>query len=197
MSAAALFDPITDFFVWDKVAILHGQLWRILLGNFAHNNLEHFMINILSLWLLGWLFRPTGATYLVTTLIFSTAIGAVLLKTTTVQYVGLSGSLHSLFAYFSFQEIVSGKKGGGLLLISLAVKLGVGENIGVNDQALIPIATMAHSAGVFVGLAGSITYLAIEKGRFFFGISTRRIQSHKKALPPYRMVQKIFHHLSK
>src|SRR5689334_25323067 len=48
-------DPITDWFVLDVDAVLHGQVWRLLTYAFLHDpqGLYHILFNMLFLWWFG------------------------------------------------------------------------------------------------------------------------------------------------
>ncbi|RQW64238.1 rhombosortase [Vibrio viridaestus] len=158
-SIAALFEPVARLFSWNRYAIEHFQWWRILSGNFAHTNFDHFAMNILALWIIAYIFRPRGSLYLKVTLLTSFTVGLSLLCSSLDNYVGLSGALHGIFAYFAFNEALNGRKGSWLLVIGVIGKVVWEQTFGPSayTQELIGarVAIQAHLAGLISGLVFS------------------------------------------
>lgn len=161
-SLAALFEPVTTFFVWDKSAIEAGQWWRILTGNFAHTNFEHFAMNIIVLWIIALIFRPKAFHYFIITMVVNVGVGVGLLATTLAQYVGLSGTLHGIFVYFALLECFQGRRSSWLLVAGVIAKVLWEQLVGPSSytQALIqaPVAIQAHLIGLVWGGIGILIY---------------------------------------
>jgi len=155
-SIIALFEPVTSFFVWDKTAIEAGQWWRILTGNFAHTNIEHCVMNLAAMWLIALIFKPSGITFFFITLLINIGVGLTLLTTSIYQYVGLSGTLHGVFAYLTLTECMNKRHTSWLLIIGLLLKITWEQIEGSlpYSQSLIhaPVAIQAHLAGMVLGL---------------------------------------------
>jgi rhomboid family GlyGly-CTERM serine protease len=160
ISAFCLFIQAPDlslFMTWDHSLIISGQWWRILSGNFAHTNFTHLAMNLAALWLISLIFKPSVKVLLLLMIAISLVIGLGLLASDIQRYVGLSGTLHGLFAYFAAQELlVQGRRSSGLLVLGVAGKVIWEQIFGPShtSMALIeaPVATQAHLIGLIAGL---------------------------------------------
>lgn len=143
---------------WDHQAIISGEWWRIVTGNFTHTNLYHLIMNIFGLWIIGFIFRAQleSRSLLLIILGISTAIGSLLLLTDLSLYVGLSGVLHGLFGFYALKEYHSGRQSSLYLVIGLLIKILWEQNFGspTGTQSLIdaPVALNAHLFGTLSGL---------------------------------------------
>lgn len=141
--------------IWHSSAILDGQWWRLITGHFTHSNAAHLLMNIASLWLISLLFRPTALLLMALSLSISLLIGVGLLVTDIRHYVGLSGVLHALFAFFALAEWRANKAQGGWLLALLVAKLWLEQHDGnpmeMNALIAASVATQAHLLGALVG----------------------------------------------
>ncbi|WP_059120346.1 rhombosortase [Vibrio sp. MEBiC08052] len=159
----AQFSPLADMLVWDKQAITQGQWWRIVTGNFTHTNTTHLAMNLIALWLITLIFRPSVRALWQQLLLLSLLIGIGLFWSDLDFYVGLSGTLHGLFASFALSEALQGRKSSWLLVVGVCGKVIWEQCFGASEatQALIeaPVAIQAH----LLGLAGGL----------LFGFSTR------------------------
>lgn len=112
-------------------------------------------MNLVALWLIALIFRPKAQLYAGITLLISVAVGLSLLATSLQQYVGLSGSLHGMFAYLALREWLAGRKSSALLVAGVIAKVLWEQIFGPSayTQALIqaPVATQAHLAGLISG----------------------------------------------
>ena len=141
--------------IWHSSAILDGQWWRLITGHFTHSNAAHLLMNLVSLWLISLLFRPTAMLLIVLSLFASLLIGVGLLATDIQHYVGLSGVLHALFAFFALGEWRENNAQGGWLLALLVAKLWLEQRDGnpmeMNALIAASVATQAHLLGALVG----------------------------------------------
>ncbi|WNJ95718.1 rhombosortase [Vibrio ruber] len=156
MCIFAQFSPLADVLVWDRHAITQGQWWRIVTGNFTHTNTVHLAMNLIALWLITLIFRPAARALWQQLLLLSLLIGIGLFWTDLYFYVGLSGTLHGLFASFALREALKGRKSSWLLVAGVCGKVLWEQNFGASEttQALIeaPVAIQAHLLGLAGGL---------------------------------------------
>ncbi|MDW6092399.1 rhombosortase [Vibrio rhizosphaerae] len=163
MCVLAQWPPLADLLVWNRQAIMQGQWWRIVTGNFTHTNIAHLSMNLIALWLISLIFRPAARGLWQQLLLLSLLIGIGLFWSDLYFYVGLSGILHGLFASFALGEALQGRKSSWLLVVGVCGKVIWEQCFGASEatQALIeaPVAIQAH----LLGLAGGL----------FLGCSTR------------------------
>lgn len=112
---------------YDREAILHGQWWRLLTGNFVHLGWPHLWLDLAGLLLVWLLFKdhiPTRA-WIATTLFSCLGVGLGLLwfSPHLTWYVGLSGALHGMFATGAILSIRMGYRFEFVLIALLAFKL--------------------------------------------------------------------------
>ena len=87
---------------YERVAVLDGEVWRLLTGHLAHADGSHLLWNVLGLVLVFALFANeySPGEWLVMMLASTTAIdlGFLVFEPQLAWYVGLSGVLHGLMA---------------------------------------------------------------------------------------------------
>lgn len=153
---AQAFD-LVSIFAWSREEIFDWQLWRMLTGHLVHTNFWHMAMNLAALWLICFIFRQSFQLKAFVIVFFDVCfvISCVLFWSDFHQYVGLSGVLHGLFAFYSLQEIIEGRKSSWLLFIGLWLKIGYEQIYGANalTEGLIEaqVATNAHLAGAITG----------------------------------------------
>lgn len=152
---------------WQRLAIAHGAVWRLLTGHLVHLNWTHLALNGSGLLLLAWVFRdevsPRCAGLAV--LILAGGVGAGLYwgDPSLLRYAGFSGVLHGLL-YAAL--VLTWRRTPGINTVALLVLLGrlYTEQQPSYDvlylQAWIgaPVAVDAHlygaSGGIVLGLIG-------------------------------------------
>ncbi|MCG9555204.1 rhombosortase [Vibrio sp. Isolate31] len=148
-------EPVQTWVVWDKSAIVDGQWWRILTGNFSHTNYSHLLINLAGLWIISYLFQPSKKQLVVALLVISLATGVALLFSSIQIYVGLSGTLHGLFGLFALREALNGRKSSWLLMLGLVAKVAweqlIGPSSTTGELINARVAIEAHLAGALAG----------------------------------------------
>ncbi|MCK6262074.1 rhombosortase [Vibrio sp. ZSDE26] len=117
------FEPMQSYVEWNATAIHSGQWWRILTGNFTHTNFAHLAMNLIGLWAISFIFKPSVNTLWIPLLVTCIAVGIGNLFTDMQIYVGLSGALHGLFGYYALRESLQGRKGSWLLVMGLCLKI--------------------------------------------------------------------------
>lgn len=169
LSLTLQWPPLHELTQWQLSAIQQGQWWRILTGNFAHTNFAHWAMNLAALWLICGLFKPRVRQLLIPMTLISLAVGTLILLSNIHWYVGLSGTLHGLFAYYALNEVLAGRTSSRWLVIGAIAKvaweLGFGASASTAEWIGAQVATEAHLAGLVSGLALSGCHAARGKGQ--------------------------------
>lgn len=154
-------DAVQQDLRYDRDAILYGETWRLLSGNFLHLGSMHLLLNLAGLALI-WMFfgaRFNHAQWIVIVVVSALATGAGLLVFTPEVgwYVGLSGALHGYFVAGCMAEIRLKLREGWWLLIVIALKLAweqwQGPMPGTASLAGGEVIVEAHLFGAIAGLA--------------------------------------------
>lgn len=156
------FDPLASQVNWHRHLIEQGQWWRILTGNFTHTNFAHLSMNLAGLWVICFVFKPKAKSLLLALLASSVTIGVLNLFTTMNGYVGLSGALHGVFAYFATLEALEERKSSWLLVAGVMLKVAWELTMGAAQSTSQLInAQVAVEAHLFGALSGLIFALAV------------------------------------
>ena len=152
---------VSDALRYEREAILGGQIWRLLTGNFVHLGWAHLLFNIAGLGLIWALFgqalgnRGWAVTLLVCGL--GVGLGILLLNPQIDWYVGLSGVLHGFLAAGAVAErdIKPGTRALilGLLSLKLLWEQVFGSLPGTTAAAGGNVIVDAHLYGALTGLA--------------------------------------------
>ena len=160
-------EPVQAWVIWDKSAIVDGQWWRILTGNFSHTNYSHLLMNLAGLWIISYLFQPTRKQLISASILISLVTGFALLLSSIQVYVGLSGTLHGLFGLFALREALNGRKSSWLLVLGLVAKIAweqlVGPSSTTGELINARVAIEAHLAGTLTG--GSMAIISFLMGK--------------------------------
>ena len=139
-------------------AIIQGEIWRAVTGQFLHTNTNHLLLNFGGLFLVwalhGEYYRAKH--FFVIVIASASLIGAgLLLFADYAHYAGFSGILHAFFFYGAIQDIFREEKTGYLLLIGISLKVAYEVVVGpsTDTEALIgaQVAAEAHLIGVIAG----------------------------------------------
>lgn len=172
--AALVSQPWISVLSWNKLAIEHGQWWRLITGVLVHANWLHCAINLIALTIISLLyaklFNPwQWLSLIITLIVISNTI--LLLFTHLSDYVGLSGLLHGLFIYALLKQFPKHKIESSLLFLATILKLTLEyfHPTGLGDQNIlgISVATSVHRtfAIVSVGLFILVKLVNIIKAR--------------------------------
>lgn len=156
---------------FDRKLISEGAWWRMLSANFIHLGWNHFALNMAGAALVFALFGATVSAreWLVVIIATSIAIAlAVLALNAEINwYVGLSGTLHGMFAYGAVSELRHARVFASLLLLGAAAKLlweqvfgslpGTAEAVGGN------VIVDAHLYGALAGLLLAVGWQALRR----------------------------------
>lgn len=158
IAAALGGDATQELLRYDRDAIFHGEIWRLLTGNFMHLGWTHLLLNtigLLMVWLFfGAIFSPLQWTLIVGVCSIGTGLGLLILNPNVGWYVGLSGALHGLFIAGCMRELRLKRKEAWMLLGLIMLKI-------VYEQIKGPMPGSASMAGgeviVEAHLYGAIT----------------------------------------
>ncbi|MCY7297005.1 rhombosortase [Alteromonas sp. a30] len=153
-----------DHLAYQREAVIQGQWWRLISANLTHSNFMHLGLNALGVFTIWALYGDEYKTrkYFTLIVVFSLActVSMHFLNPERINYVGLSGVLHGLFAWGVIQDINRRYITGWLLLIGLTIKI-VHEQLqgGSAEIALLIEARVATEAHLYGTIAGLITGL--------------------------------------
>ena len=143
---------------YDRAALAHGELWRLVTAHLVHLDLHHLLLNCLGLLLVWALFArdytPWQWAAIVLASIAAIDAGLWFEDSTLRWYVGSSGALHGVMAAGALARLRRGEIEGWVLAAFLAGKLAWGHWMGALPvSAGLPVVTEAHVYGVLGGLA--------------------------------------------
>lgn len=145
-----------------RSAIQSGEWWRLVTGQYVHNNLAHLLMNVIGLviiYTLASLYRHAN-TYIAALVLTTPALGLALFyfEKDLEYYVGISGVLHGVLVALGIVfASTSSKRLGYLLVFSVSVKvyfeyIGVLSVDNVQQAIGIPVCFGAHHLGVISGV---------------------------------------------
>nr|WP_065430113.1 rhombosortase [Vibrio scophthalmi] len=150
------FEPLASLSAWRYDLIPAGQWLRILTGNFTHTNFNHLAMNLAGLWIICFVFRPSVHSLSTLLIFISLSVGIGMLYSDVQSYVGLSGTLHGLFAYYALREALQGRSSSWLLVVGVVAKVSWELTMGASQSSMELIGTRvaveAHLFGVISGI---------------------------------------------
>jgi len=179
---AYLFPGAAAAMVYDRSAILGGELWRLITGHWVHFSASHLVYDGLVVGVTGWLIESRGYRYfallcLLSALTISLAMW-VLLPDMAV-YGGLSGIAMASTVYLALHGWREGGPERGLWLAILVLcvgKLAMDAMLGhfalvhIEDNRVVPV-PLSHLAGATTGL---LLYL--------WSAIHRRVATHRRSV---------------
>jgi rhomboid family GlyGly-CTERM serine protease len=150
---------------FERAAIAHGELWRLLTGHFVHLGWTHLLLNLLGLgfvWsLVGHSLKPWCWGGAIVVCALGVSAGLWYRDPALSWYVGLSGVLHGLLVCGALQRISEHRGSMALLLAAVGIKL-VFEQQGIGGIAELDIGGRtipnAHAYGALTGLLLGVYY---------------------------------------
>jgi rhomboid family GlyGly-CTERM serine protease len=146
---------------YERAALAHGQLWRLLTAHWVHLNLRHTLVNIAGFVLLWALFvrdfSPRQWAVIVAAAVIAIDAGLWLLDSTVAWYVGSSGVLHGILAAGTLAHLKRREPDGWLLAAILVAKLLYEQRVGpLPFSGSRTVVVDAHLYGVIGGLAAAL-----------------------------------------
>ena len=118
---------LTVLFRFDREAILHGHVWRLISGHLVHLGWSHLWLNIAGLaliWVLvGRCFSTQQWGIIFAGSALGIGLGLLIFNPELGWYVGLSGVLHGILIAGAVAEIRCGRRSSYALLVLVAAKL--------------------------------------------------------------------------
>ena len=179
LASAAFGEPARLLLRYDRVAIAHGEPWRLFTGNFVHMGVGHLLEDMAGLVLLWLLFEDVLASWRLPMVVCLGAlvvgVGLYIGDPQVYWYVGISGALDTVWAMGASMLILKRDRFGLVLAAVLVAKLVYEQIFGA-----LPFSSMATGGDVIVdahlygALAGALL-------GFASGLAQHRImRSHKQ-----------------
>jgi rhomboid family GlyGly-CTERM serine protease len=163
-------EPVRVLLRYDREAIFHGQVWRLLTGNFVHLGTGHLledMAGMVLLWLLFEDVLPDWRTP-IAVLTGSLAVGLGLLAANpdVDWYVGISGALDTLWVAGSLGLIHRRDRFGWILATVLLAKLLYEQllgplpfsNVSTGGSVVVDAHLYGALAGALIGFGGALPW---------------------------------------
>ena len=152
-----MWSPAVDLLMWERSAIIDGELWRWMSAHLVHLTVMHCLSNLLGLWLICEYLWDELALADACALLLWTATGTSLLlwwfAPEVDWYAGLSGVLHGLWAGCALAWLCrTGDRVPAAALLLLALKLSLPSYA----LSTLPVVTVAHGYGAFCGLIWAV-----------------------------------------
>lgn len=153
--------------VYQRPAVLQGQVWRLLTAHLVNLSGAHLAWNLAALAAIGLLVGPAlrAAAWLRVALVIAlaTGLGLLLLRPGVLAMAGLSALLHGLLAGGALAAAAGGRRLGFALLVVLTAKLVAEQLAGPLPWSAAAvgggIAVDAHLYGALGGLAAAAAEL--------------------------------------
>ncbi|MDB6060166.1 MAG: rrtA [Verrucomicrobiaceae bacterium] len=168
MTALQLFsNQITNRLIFNRGDVDNGEVWRLFSCHFIHLSWQHLMLNLLGYALLfllypkNFLHREHGITVFLLTILIGGSI--YFLSPKIDWYLGYSGVLIGLYAYFSISNIGKIRVLGSAIFFILISKIIREHYLGIGTATWLsykmPVAVDAHLYGAVSGaVMGLVVY---------------------------------------
>ncbi|MEO7773722.1 MAG: rhombosortase [Steroidobacteraceae bacterium] len=148
--------PLRDLLRYQRSAVLHGDLWRLVSAHFVHLDLEHAVLNAVGATLMWALFardfRPGQWLWIALTALVTIDAGVLLWQPDLQWYVGSSGVLHGVMAAGTLAQLQRKDPVSVLLLLFLVTKLAYEQLFGALPfQTQGTVVVSAHLYGAMGG----------------------------------------------
>lgn len=146
---------------YERLAVLHGEAWRLVTGHLVHADAAHFGWNALGVLLVGFLFArdypPAQWLVVLFASVVAIDLGFLLLEPRLEWYVGFSGVLHGWMAAGLVAWLHRSRDALTWLVAALfAAKLAWEHHAGAlpftAGSMSLPVVYEAHSYGAIGGL---------------------------------------------
>lgn len=158
-------DSLISLMIYHRELIAQQEYWRLISGHFFHTNLNHLLLNMAGLILLwslhGQYYQAKNYCLLILFSALFVALGLFSFSPELIQYVGLSGILHSVFIWGALMDIRYKLNTGYLLLLGIIIKITheqiYGAGTEISDLIEANVAIDAHLWGAIAG----VTYFVL------------------------------------
>ena len=99
---------LSSLFIYDRAAVMEGELWRLFTSHLVHFSKFHFLYNIITFGIFGWIVEQQYYTYfgrLLLLMAFIIGITLLIMNPDMLFYGGLSGLAHGTFFYLALHGI--------------------------------------------------------------------------------------------
>jgi len=149
---------------YERLAIEHGEWWRLVTGHFVHLGWQHLALNVMGLALMWALFfpdyRPSHWAVIALASMLAIDLGFYFLDRDLVWYVGLSGLLHGVMAAGTLAHLRRRERDAWVLVPFLVGKLIWEQYSGAMpysaDSAGGPVVVDAHLYGALGALLAAL-----------------------------------------
>lgn len=159
------------FLIYDRAAITHGELWRLVTGNLTHLSNMQLCLDLSAFFVAGMIIEIRGYRHFpLLCLLAAALIGIVLyyMKPAMYYYAGLSGVVSAAVTYLCLYGL---KEKGTWRWLCAVVLTGMTAKIGMElffDKSLMSeIGTKQFVPVPFSHLVGSVTALLLYFGTAF------------------------------
>ena len=157
------FPELSAFLIYDRAAIAHGEIWRLITGNLVHLSFTHLAYNLVAFLIAGMIIEIRGYRFFAT-LCLSTAIfiGMILFVVEPAMYfyAGLSGVVTAAVTYLCLHGLT--EKGTwrwlcAAMLVGITAKIGMELAFGksfllaVGTQEFVPM-PLSHLIGTVTAI---------------------------------------------
>ncbi len=188
-AAAFLLPGVAELLIYDRLAVLDGELWRLVTGHLVHYSPWHLALNLLAAALAGGIIELRGYRGFPLLLVASAlaiSLSVLILLPEIAFYGGLSGLVSAEIVFLCC--LGTSERGAWRLFCLLALAVFGGKiawevfsgsslSTAMPGQTFIPL-PMAHAVGALVGLLG-----ACGVKRASFAIPR---PGHREAIPDIR-----------
>lgn len=162
-----------EMLIYERDALMAGELWRMLTCNYIHLGWNHWQLNMAGFILIGWLFAdeaPLSAWVGVLLICcLASSLGMFWLTPDADRVVGMSGVLHGLFVFGAMSWIQHGFRAGWVLLLGVGAKLIWEQTRGAVPltEAFVggAVITDAHLWGALGGMFAALIRLVWQRFR--------------------------------
>ncbi|WP_435103901.1 rhombosortase [Arhodomonas sp. AD133] len=162
--------PAAEALRYERSAVTHGEVWRLLTAHLVHLGPAHAALNLAALFIIAmWGVRRLGAAAWTGAVIASAAavgLGLLYLAPRVDWYVGLSGMLHGLLAYVAVLAIGTDTLALPVLAAitaKVAWEQTFGPLPGSETTAGGPVVVGAHFFGTIGGAAWAVLACCVRR----------------------------------